>query len=240
MRDAFFASPQFPRLLQPSALRETIARGVREGYFGYGELKPDVGYEPFCFKKSMTADAVEISDDAVLFPKEKAERLIQPARLETLLVYPAHAQMEPGDSMPFRVEGLDQHGRDYALDEVTWEATGGAITPEGHFAAAEDEGNFMVKATSGAKSGSSTVTITTGAPPPPLPTPRRDRLVWSGEIPPQKWTTFYMQVLTRLVAAGEVKLSVRVEARPKGGVRDQQVEEMKTALRGLGLTDDAD
>ena len=44
-----------------------------------------------------------------------------------------------------------------------------------------------------------------------------------------------MKVLTKLVSAGEVKLGVTIEATPKDGVSDQQVEEPKAALRGLGL-----
>ena len=47
-----------------------------------------------------------------------------------------------------------------------------------------------------------------------------------------------MKVLTKLVSAGDVKLKVEIEASPKGGVTDQQVEETKTALRGLGLNDE--
>ena len=49
---------------------------------------------------------------------------------------------------------------------------------------------------------------------------------------------FYMKVLTKLVSGGEVKLNVSIEAKPKDGVTDQQVEEIKAALRGLGLDDD--
>ena len=45
-------------------------------------------------------------------------------------------------------------------------------------------------------------------------------------------------MLTHLVSAGDLKLSVDVQATPKDGVTDQQVEEVKAALRGLGLNDD--
>ena len=33
-RDAFFASPQFPRLLNPDSIKDTIARGVENGMLG--------------------------------------------------------------------------------------------------------------------------------------------------------------------------------------------------------------
>jgi hypothetical protein len=47
-----------------------------------------------------------------------------------------------------------------------------------------------------------------------------------------------MKVLTKLVSSGELKLRVSIEATPKDGISDQQVEETRTALRGLGLDDD--
>jgi hypothetical protein len=34
VRDAFFASPQFPRLLNPDSIKDTIARGVENGMLG--------------------------------------------------------------------------------------------------------------------------------------------------------------------------------------------------------------
>jgi len=65
------------------------------------------------------------------------------------------------------------------------------------------------------------------------PSPASQKLVWTGEVVPQKWTNFYMKMLTHLVSAGDLKLSVDVQATPKDGVTDQQVEEVKAALRGL-------
>lgn len=47
-----------------------------------------------------------------------------------------------------------------------------------------------------------------------------------------------MKVLTKLVGGGSVKLNVHIDATPNEGVTDQQVEEVKAALRGLGLNDD--
>jgi hypothetical protein len=46
-----------------------------------------------------------------------------------------------------------------------------------------------------------------------------------------------MKVLTKLVSSGELRLRVSIEATPKGGVSDQQVEETKATLRGPGLDD---
>jgi len=48
---------------------------------------------------------------------------------------------------------------------------------------------------------------------------------------------FYTKVLTKFVKAGSLKLNVSIEATPKEGVTDHQVEETKTALRELGIND---
>ena len=49
-----------------------------------------------------------------------------------------------------------------------------------------------------------------------------------------------VKALSKLVSADEVKLRVEIEAIPKDGLTDQQVEEMKAALRGLGLSDEVE
>jgi hypothetical protein len=46
-----------------------------------------------------------------------------------------------------------------------------------------------------------------------------------------------MKVLTKLVSSGKLKLHVSIEATPTGGLSEQQIEETKAALRGLGLDD---
>ena len=74
--------------------------------------------------------------------------------------------------------------------------------------------------------------------PPTEPPKGSKRVRWSGDVPPQKWMNLYTKVLTRLVTAGDLSLRVSIEASPEGGLSRQQVDEMKAALRGLGLSDD--
>ena len=51
VRDAFFASPQFPRLLNPEAIKLTISKGVESGAIAYVGKKPGGGYEPFIWRE---------------------------------------------------------------------------------------------------------------------------------------------------------------------------------------------
>jgi hypothetical protein len=74
VRDMFFASPQFPRLLNGDVIKETIARGVGNGILGYIGKAPSGGYEPFYYGAALSANDVEINDDMFIITKERAER----------------------------------------------------------------------------------------------------------------------------------------------------------------------
>jgi len=71
LRDAFYASPIFPRLSNSDILKNTIARGVSDGHIAYA-AKHGEQYEPFVFNKPLSASDVEISDDVIVLRKEDA------------------------------------------------------------------------------------------------------------------------------------------------------------------------
>jgi hypothetical protein len=73
VRDAFFASPQFPRPLNPDSIKDTVARGVENGMLGYVAKKTDGGYAPFHWNSSLSPKDVDISDDVFLIQREIAE-----------------------------------------------------------------------------------------------------------------------------------------------------------------------
>jgi Protein of unknown function (DUF499) len=179
VRDAFFASPQFPRLLNPDSIKDTIARGVENGMLGYVGKKPDGRYAPFHWNSSLLPQDVEISDDIFLIQRELAEAY--------------------------------KTGRISPTPDVVVEpiVTGGP-----------------------AMAGTSPVTV--GKPPVPSSIPR---LVWSGDVPHQKWMNFYTKVLSKFAATAGLKLTLRVEVAPTEGVSPQKVDETKIALRELGLKD---
>ena len=69
-------------------------------------------------------------------------------------------------------------------------------------------------------------------------TPTNGKLVWTGDVPPQKWMNFYTKVLSKFSSGRALKLTVKEEASPEGGGSKQKTEETKTALRELGLNKD--
>jgi hypothetical protein len=75
---------------------------------------------------------------------------------------------------------------------------------------------------------------------PPLVPAGTSVLKWTGEVPAQKWMNFYTKVLSRFASARGLKLTVKVEVSPEGGVSKQKLDETKSALRELGLSEDID
>jgi hypothetical protein len=73
VRDAVFASPLFPRLLNPDLIRDTIARGVSNSVLAYVGKAAGGTYDPFLFGVSMGPQEVEISDDAFVITAETAQ-----------------------------------------------------------------------------------------------------------------------------------------------------------------------
>jgi hypothetical protein len=170
VRDAFFASPRFPRLLHPEVLKDTIARGVREGKFGYA-VKDASGQLSFVKigDAHFQATDVESSEEAVLVPKERA----MPSPESPLLPSPP--------------------GRE---------------------------------------------TVQIAPKPSPPPHPSAQRLSWEGELPHQKWTNFYMKVVTQFATDPSLRIRVRLEVSPSsGGISSSRINEIRSALQEMGLDD---
>lgn len=241
VRDAFYASPQFPRILSQEAIKDSIARGVGEGHMAYVGKSSRGGYVPFHYKKMIGALEVEISDDMFIIKAEEAEKHIKPPELTRIVINPTSFSLKPGNRQTVTAKGLDQFGRDIPISKLDWSATGGEIDSKGVYRAGDDEGNFLIIAKSGKVCGEVTVTISREREvhePPEQPKPiRACTLSWSGEIPAQKWMNFYTRVLTRFVKRGKLKISVTFETISEEGIHDLHVEETKSALEELGLDD---
>lgn len=77
IRDAFFASAKFPRLLKPDVVKDTIVRGVSEGNFAYVSRPKNGRYEMFVYNRNLDSYDVEISDEVAIIRSETAEEYIQ-------------------------------------------------------------------------------------------------------------------------------------------------------------------
>jgi len=183
VRDAFFASPVFPRLLDPETLRATIAEGVRAGKFGYvGKAYGEYQGLPRLEDPSFGPEEVEFSEQVVLLPREKA--------LALLGAPPSSEEEAAGPP-----------------------AAGGAA----------------------ARPAALTVETPPAAPPVSLGPVRFSTLRWAGEVPPQKWTQFYMRILSRFATDPTLRLRVDFTVAPEAGISEAARSEVEAALRELGL-----
>jgi len=192
IRDAFYASPVFPRLLNSESIKQTIVRGVQDGLLAYVGKGREGRYVPFMFERSIDSSDVEISDETFIITKE------------TALAY-RQAQTEPS------VAGLPSSDAEHTS------ATPGLAEPGAPSTAPpETAGRFE------------------------RPLARARSLTWSGEIPSQKWMNFYTRVISKFATGSGLKLSIKFEITPEDGVSAQRIDEIRGALRELGLNDKFD
>jgi len=240
VRDAFFASPQFPRLLDGEAVRDTIARGVSNNILAYFGKVGDQ-YKPFVFESSLSAADVEVSDDMFIMTAEEAKKHVEPPRLTALTITPEAPTVRPGARLEFQAKALDQHGRPMTGLKVTWTATGGKIDAKGGFTAGSEVGEYTVEALSGEVAVLTAVVVTKEEivqPPKPSKPTEIKGLYWTGDVPPQKWMNFYTKVLAKYATTGGLKLTICFEVSPENGLLPQRLEEARAALHELGLNDD--
>lgn len=251
VRDAFYASPLFPRLLNPASVKETIARGVTEGLLAYVGKKGGGRYEPFIFKKPLSATDVEISDDVFIVTADEAVKHVEPQRLTSVHLFPESINLRPQDKIKFRLEGRDQHGRSMAVPSPIWKTTGGTVEGDGAFTAGDAEGTYAVEVASGDVRGEAVVTVaeqSTGVgnggagggaeTAKPKAAENVASVQWTGNVPTAKWMTFYTKVLSKYAKEKGLILKASFELKPDGGLTKQQVDELRAVLRELGLDDD--
>jgi len=242
VRDAFYQSPQFPRLTNPDSIKGTISRGVENGILAYVG-KQGTKYEPFFFEKSLFAGDVEISDDMFILTAEEARKNIEPRKLASIRIVPPSVTLEPKKTYSFIAKGYDQHSDEINIDKVDWKTSYGTITEAGVLTVEETEGVYKVTASSNGVSATSTVTVQKKdetkpqIPETPTPTPTlgKTKISWSGQVDTKKWNVFYTKVLAKFAANPNLKITVKFEVEDDAANAEQKKEETKTALREMGL-----
>lgn len=239
VRDAFYSSPQLPRLVNGDIVKRTICDGVTQGVFGYASKDASGRLKLEKLKQSLIDADVEISEDMFILKAEDAQKLLEPPRLVRLVVRPEQVVLKAGEQASFSCVAFDQYGESFAVPTVSWSATGGTVTAEGLFTAGETGGLHTVCAKSATSEALAEVRITTKeeplAPPPPPP---GDRVIrWRGTVPTQKWMNFYTKVLTRFASKPGLKLEVSFEVPIEREQAEGKIQETRSGLKELGLDD---
>ncbi len=242
VRDAFFASPALPRLIDPDSIKQTIADAVSSKLIGYArrEGKRTVLER---FGEALSEHEVEISDDVVILKAEDAQKLLEPPRLDRLVISPDQLDLSPSDHASFSVKGFDQYGNPITVAHPTWSAPGCTVSADGQVRVGETPGLYMVTARCGVLEAQAQIRVK-----PPVGPGEGDEedgddkekmIRWSGAITPQKWTTFYMKVVSPFAAAAGLRLRVEVElpADESDQHAKARLEKIRNALRDLGLDD---
>jgi hypothetical protein len=196
VRDAFYASPLFPRLINADAIKETIARGVSNSQLGYVGKLPGERYRPFNFERTLNAAEIEISDEMFIVMAETAE-----AYQQRQTKGPIAEETSPSSDAAAGTHGVPDDGSKVS-----------ELFPE--------RGSGQGK-TIGPETGTSAIS-------------------WQGEVPAQKWMNFYTRVLTRLGVGDRLKLTVSVDYKFEKAATKQKIDDVKSALRELGLSDRLD
>lgn len=171
---------------------------------------------------------------------EEAQKQIQVPRLARIKIDAPVAPLKPGQAFTVSVQGYDQHGRPFPVEQVDWEAVGCRVDASGAAVAEGQEGYFALTATVGEITATAQIVVKKdgepGLPPLPPPLPPKGSMAWEGRVPLQKWMNFYTRVLARFAAQPDLALTVRFEV--KEGVTSQKADETRVALRELGLDED--
>src|SRR5262249_48795885 len=140
----------------------------------------------------------------------------------------------------FTCSALDQYGHTFPTPAVAWSVSGGTITAEGLYTAGTTAGRHTVRA-----EGAGREAIAEGTIKPPgsgddgviINKPGKRTIRWRGTIPYQKWTNFYMKVLSRFASSSDLKLEVIFEVAVDEKQAQSKVDETRSGLKELGLDD---
>jgi len=237
VRDAFYSSPQLPRLLNPDIIKRAICDGVTQGLLGYATKDSRGNIKLQKLKESLFDTEVELSEDVYILKAEDAQKLLEPPRLARLVIRPEQATIKAGERAEFSVSAQDQYSQPFPTPSVQWSAKGGTVTPEGVFTAGDTGGLYSVHAEAGGLETIAEVRIITKDTPPPPPPPGKRTVSWRGTVPPQKWMNFYTKVLTRFASSPGLKLEVSFQVPLEPDQAEAKAGEARSGLKELGLAD---
>jgi len=60
-------------------------------------------------------------------------------------------------------------------------------------------------------------------------------LAWTGALPWHSWEGFYAKTVSRFLADESLVITINFKAQPKDGLSDEDLEETRDALDGLGM-----
>src|SRR5262249_2696000 len=167
------------------------------------------------------------------------KKLVEPPRLDRIVLNPSSVEVRPGEHVAFKVSGLDQYGQTYSIGDVKWSAPGCSISNEGVLVGSDAPGRYIVEAQAGGLKAEAPVHVVAADEKTEEKDRRGGAIRWSGVVPHRKWTTFYTKVIAKLASSPDLKLQVTIEA-PAGDQATSKINELKSSLRDLGLDENVE
>ncbi len=244
VRDAFFASPALPRLMDPDSIKQTIADAVSSKQIGYARKE---GGRTILerFGESLSEHEVEISEDVVILKAEDAQKLLEPPRLHRLAIHPDRIDLNPNEHATFTVKGTDQYGHPFPVESPSWSAPGCTVGQDGQVTVGETLGIYIVTARYGEAETQAQIRVQAKKPNGKNGGDKPDAakvIRWSGTIPYQKWMNFYTKVVSPFasVAGLSLRIEVQVPAEKDDQQAKAQLEKIRSALRDVNLDEDVE
>ena len=243
VRDAFYSSPQLPRLLNPDIVKRAICDGVTQGLLGYATKDSRGNVKLQKLKESLFDTEVEISGER-FYPEGRG----RPEALGTAPVGPVGRPAGTGHDQDGRAGRVRRLGAGSVQPAVP-DARRGVVgqgrhghgrgrfygrrhrrrlqrSRPGRWTGSDCRGPGHDQAGRGRWQGR-------GNQP-----PGKRVVSWRGKVPPQKWMNFYTKVLTRFAAVPDLKLEVFFQAPLEPDQADAKSDEARSGLKELGLGDD--
>ena len=145
VRDAFYSSPQLPRLPNPDIIKRTmICDGVTQGLLGYATKDSRGNVKLQKLKESLFDTEVELFEDVFILKADDPQKLLKPPRLARLVTRPEQATIKVGERAEFSVSAQDQYSQLFPTPAVQWSAKGGTVMAESVFTAGDTGGVYSV------------------------------------------------------------------------------------------------
>jgi hypothetical protein len=237
IREAFYSSPTFPKLKNPSSISSTISKGVANSNFGFCQLQSGK-VTNVIIGKTLSVDEIEISDDVAILRAEEARKYEEPRKLKRIVLFAPKTNLVPGEEIQIQAVGYDQFNEKFAIDNIEWSTSSGNISPDGLLESPDTECSLTVTATVFGIAG--TITLYVQKEPvvkenqPPLTFGKRT-IKWSGEVPPGKWMVFYNKVLSKQISKNGFKVLVSFQFELEGNDALDILDSIKFELNELGL-----
>lgn len=236
VRDTFYASPIFPRLLHPEKIVECIKRGVEDGTFGYGGVTENGSYDPFYFFESLPISNIEINQDMYLIPQERAkaykEQISKPKQLSRIEVQSTNTNIYSGKTGYYSAKGYDEDGNEVSLPSITWTSDAGLISDRGVLSVHETPGEYHVTCSSGDISISVPVIVKKKES--DDPDPELNPEAWTGELDPNEWMSFYTKIIDQVGVFGEgIKIDVTFSITDPSSIDPERLEKINQAFREM-------